>query len=60
METSFWSYPGTWIAIAVTLVLVAGGITMAVVLRRILNKPPVDPTSPTAPSTPSEKNRPHE
>ena len=56
-ETSFWTYPGTWIAIVVTLVLVAGGITMAVVLRRILRKPPVDPQSPPIPT---KKNRPHE
>ena len=68
METSFWSYPGTWIAIVVALILVAGGITMAVVLRRILRKPPVQPQpfaakkppAPPAPSIPSEKNRPHE
>ena len=56
-DTSFWTYPGTWIAIVVTLVLVAGGITMAVVLRRILRKPPQEPHLP---SSPSEKNRPHE
>ncbi len=56
-EASFWTYPGTWIAIVVTLVLVAGGITMAVVLRRMLRKPPVPPQSP---SIPTEKNRPHE
>ena len=56
-ETSFWTYPGTWIAIAVTLVLVAGGITMAVVLRRILGKPPVEPQSP---SMTTKKNNFHE
>lgn len=67
-DTSFWTYPGTWIAIVVALVLIVGGITMAVVLRRILRKPPVEPTplgtpqtpAPPAPSTPSPKNHPHE
>ncbi len=58
METSFWSYPGTWIAIVVAAVLIGGCIVMAVVLRRILRKPPVQPQSP---SIPSQKNRkPHE
>ena len=56
-EASFWTYPGTWIAIVVTLVLVAGGITMAVVLRRILKKPPQEPHLPPSPS---KKNNPHE
>ena len=56
-EASFWTYPGTWIAIVVTLVLVAGGITMAVVLRRMLSKPPQEPHLP---SSPSQKNNPHE
>ena len=56
-EASFWTYPGTWIAIVVTLVLVAGGITMAVVLRRILKKPPQEPHLP---SSPFPKNKPHE
>ena len=71
MEPSFWTYPGTWIAIVVAVVLVAGGITMAVMLRRILRKPPMEPTpfgsktppappAPPATSTPSEKNRTHE
>ena len=57
-DASFWSYPGTWIGIVVTLVLVGGGVVMAVVLRRILRKPPVQPQSP---SIPFEKNTsPHE
>ena len=57
-EPSFWSYPGTWIAIVVAAVLVGGVVVMAVVLRRILRKPPVQPQSP---SIPSEKNTsPHE
>ena len=56
-DTSFWAYPGTWIAIVVTLVLIAGGITMAVVLHRILNKPPQEPHLP---SSPPPKNTPHE
>ena len=52
-ELSFWSYPGTWIAIVVALVLLGGFAIMAVVLRRILRKPPVPPQSP---SNPTEKN----
>ncbi len=62
--SSFWNYPGTWIAIVVAVVLVAGGITMAVVLRRILRKPPLPPQSPQSPQSPSlspeKKHRPHE
>ena len=59
--SSFWNYPGTWIAIVVAVVLVAGGITMAVVLRRILRKPPVPPQPPQSPSlSPEKKHRPHE
>ena len=56
-ETSFWTYPGTWIAIVVAAVLLGGFAIMAVVLRRVLRKPPVDPQSP---SIPTKKNRPHE
>ncbi len=59
--SSFWNYPGTWIAIVVAVVLVAGGITMAVVLRRILRKPPMPPQPPQSPSlSPEKKHRPHE
>ena len=59
--SSFWNYPGTWIAIVVAAVLVAGGITMAVVLRRILRKPPLPPQPPQSPSlSPEKKHRPHE
>ena len=59
--SSFWNYPGTWIAIVVAVVLVAGGITMAVVLRRILRKPPVPPQPPQSPSlSPEKKHRSHE
>ena len=63
-EVSFWTYPGTWIAIVVAVVLVGGGIFMAVRLRRLLRKPPQlpePPQSPPVPNTPPEKNRkPHE
>ena len=55
-EQSFWSYPGTWIAIVVAAVLVGGVVVMAVVLRRLLRKPPVNPIAPQSPSIPSEKN----
>ena len=56
-ETSFWTYPGTWIAIVVAAVLLGGFAIMAVVLRRILRKPPQDPLLP---SSPSPKNKHHE
>ena len=56
-EASFWTYPGTWIAIVVAAVLLGGFATMAVVLRRILRKPPQEPHLP---SSPSKKNNPHE
>lgn len=63
-EVSFWSYPGTWIAIVVAVLLIGGGIAMAVLLRRILRRPlqlPEPPQSPPAPNTPPEKKRkPHE
>lgn len=57
MQPSFWTYPGTWIVIVFTLLLVGGGIALAVVLRRVLRKPPQEFHLP--PSSP-EKNRPHE
>lgn len=57
-EVSFWSYPGTWIAIVVAVLLIGGGIAMAVLLRRILRKPPVQPQSPSIPS--EKKHRTHE
>ena len=57
MQPSFWTYPGTWIVIVFTLLLVGGGIALAVVLRRVLRKPPQ--VSHLPPSSP-EKNRPHE
>ena len=52
---SFWSYPGTWIAIVVAVVLLGGFGIMAVVLRRLLRKPPVQPALPPSPSIPSPK-----
>ena len=59
--SSIWNYPGTWIANVVAVVLEAGGITMAVVLRRILRKPPLPPEPPQSPSlSPEKKHRPHE
>ena len=57
-DVSFWSYPGTWIAIVVAAVLFGGFVMMAVVLRRILRKPPVQPQSPSHPT--EKNNRPHE
>ena len=57
-EVSFWSYPGTWIAIVVAAVLLGGFAIMAVVLRRILRKPPMQPQSPSHSS--EENTRPHE
>ena len=60
-ELSFWSYPGTWIAIVVAAVLLGGFVVMAVVLRRLLRKPPVKPVPPTSHSIPSPKKpNPHE
>lgn len=53
MESSFWSYPGTWVGLGITAVMVAGFVVFALALRRTLRSPPLqaDARAPASPSS---------
>ena len=40
--SSMWSYPGTWVGLGITLVLMGGIELFAYALRRTLRSPPID------------------
>lgn len=64
MQSSFWSYPGTWVGLGITAVMVAGFVLFALALRRTLRRPPAKPDTPppsssqSAPGAPAAPPRP--
>ena len=51
METSIWNYPGTWVWLCITAVMVAGFVLFALALHRTLRRPPAEPNAPPPPSS---------
>ena len=51
MQSSFWSYPGTWVGLGITAVMVAGFLVFALALRRTLRRPPTEPNAPSPSSS---------
>ena len=43
METSIWNYPGTWVWLGITAVMVVGFVLFALALHRTLRRPPAAP-----------------
>jgi hypothetical protein len=46
METSIWNYPGTWVWLGITAVMVVGFVLFALALRRTLRRPPAETSAP--------------
>ena len=46
METSIWNYPGTWVWLGITAVMVVGFVLFALALHRTLRRPPAETSAP--------------
>ena len=45
--SSMWDYPGTWVGLGITLVMIVGFVLFAYALRRTMGSPPIDEQQPT-------------
>ena len=67
METSIWNYPGTWVWLGITAVMVVGFVLFALALHRTLRRPPAETSAPqpssskhAAPGAPAASPRPQD